>query len=430
MPQAAPAQLNQRVFGTANDERAADILPIAGGFYTAGMWNSGDIHVVRFADAGGALWDNLYSTPGVTAIERGFSIARLRDGSGTIVGLESDRYGNNLQVGLMKLNNDGIPLWSFAYPGTAGLNSAGVRVRERATGGLVAVSRLRNAAGGAQAAFLRTLANGDIVNSRLYSVRPVAPAEHLHFTDFRELPDGKILVVGTWATAGVAESDIVAAVLNADGTFVNAKRYGVRGVREFGVAVVIKDGFAVLIAQSLPVAPAASGTIAIKIDAALNPLGIITIPSFLAAPGAAAFDAAGVLAVAGSNNEGDDPVLVRLSAAPALGLLSSRKFTHGLGAARAVAPTVDGAGAVNYRLTGALNSPLGAGMNDIWLARTDRFGAIGCSDANAGLIASPPAPGLRVTMTNIEVTNDLRRLPLNLAYRPNRGVFANICERP
>lgn len=209
-----PEVLWTRTFGGAgNDTGSAINLASGGGFIIAGnTYSSGgggsDIYLVRTDANGNKQWEK---TIGGWMDDEGFGVLQAKDGNFVVVGYTRSRGSGGSDIYLLKVDQNGDPLWQKTYGGPA--DDFGYALLEAPDGGyLLAGYTYSSGNGGSDAYLIKTDSGGDLQWQKTYG----GSADDQVF-GINATADGGYVMAG-WSRSFSDSQDFYEVKTDADGT--------------------------------------------------------------------------------------------------------------------------------------------------------------------------------------------------------------------
>ncbi|MGE3799876.1 MAG: hypothetical protein AB7H80_02535 [Candidatus Kapaibacterium sp.] len=226
----AQSQTWQRVYGANNEQGGRKkVMPVSGGCIVTGEDNGyiavgwslepgSDVYVLRTDNHGTTLWEYTYDINSV-GIDVGESIVQLSDGTGFVV-VGHTTAGSNTDLFLMKIDCDGIPVWTQQYGATSALEF-GYDVIEEINSSDLIVAGERKTSSGSDAYLLRT----DNVGSYIWE-NVIDQSAFDAFRSLTILSNGDLMAVGYTSGTLTAKDGFAVRAFGATGGVISAGIYG------------------------------------------------------------------------------------------------------------------------------------------------------------------------------------------------------------
>ena len=166
---------------------------IDGGYIVVGTavtYPNCDVYLIKTNASGDTLWTRNY---GGSSLDYGYSVQQTTDG-GYIVAGETNSFGNNLQVYLIKTDSSGNTLWTKKYGGM--VKDCGNSVQQTTDGGYIVAGTTDFFGDSSNVYLIKTNTSGDTLWTRAYEVRGYGFGNSVQQTT-----DGGYIVAGyTWTS--------------------------------------------------------------------------------------------------------------------------------------------------------------------------------------------------------------------------------------
>ena len=228
----------EKSFGGGNSEEGNCVAQTDdGGYVVAGYKNPvGTVaeyaYLVKTDASGNELWSKTFGGNGA---ERGYSVRQTGDGGYVIVG-ETDSFGaGSFDVYLVKTNASGNEVWSKTFGGNGA--ERGYSVQQTGDGGYVVAGTTESfGAGSADVYLIKTDASGNQVWNKTFGGEGEDYGSSVQQTE-----DGGYIVCGQTNSVGAGASDFYLIKTDASGNEVWSKTYGGEG-NDFGQSVRQTEG--------------------------------------------------------------------------------------------------------------------------------------------------------------------------------------------
>ncbi len=357
--------------GAGNDIGTGDTEPtVDGGYVVSGDTNSSgaggtDFWLFKIDASGNMLWNKTY---GGSLDETCGDMCLASDGGFALAGNTRSFGAGGRDVYLVKTDSAGNMLWNKTYGGAGDEYMLNI-IRTSDSGYMMSGYTASFGAGMNDAWLIKTDANGIMQWNRTYGGNLTDMGY-----DLVQTSDGGYTFTGYTNSYGAGGNDAWLVRTDANGNMLWNKTYGGNSTDQtYALARTADGGYAMAgYTQSF------GGTSAylIRTDASGNMLWNKTYPGAPAQVGLHMIKTAdeGFAIVGWNYLNGQDLLLIKTDAA---GILQFNRTYGGPGVENgyAILQTSDG----GYLLTGNTNS-FGAGLNDVWVVKTDSFGAIMVAD--------------------------------------------------
>ena len=375
----------QRTYGSTNYDESYSVAQTAdGGYIVAGYTGSfgaggWDVWLIKTDASGDTTWTRAY---GGTVNDEALSVQQTADSGYAIVGRSKSFGADNLDVYLLTTDALGDTAWTRTYGGTG--RDAGYSVQQTADGGYIIAGYTESyGAGGNDVWLIKTDTSGDTTWTRAFG-----GSHHDEGYSVRQTADGGYIVVGYTKSYGAGNADIWLIKTDASGdTMWTRLLGGVDHDKGYSVAQTADGGF-VIAGLTFSYGAGSADIWLIKTDASGDTMWTRT-------HGRAGYDegysvaqtANGGYVIAGytsSYGAGlEDVWLVRTDAS------GDTMWTQTYGGANhdfgwSVAQTTDG----GYVVAGHTSS-YGAGFDDVWLIKTDSAGRVAIAEPKPPVAFEP-----------------------------------------
>jgi hypothetical protein len=257
----------QRTYGeTSNDQAFAVQQTSDGGYIITGYsrvsTSDRDIYVIKTYPDGSLDWANTYNDIPGYGYDEGYSVIETNDGCYMVAGRISV-YNAGYDAFLMKLDQDGAPVWSPSIKHYGGILNAQDRaqcVQQTSDNGYVITGYTQSFGNADQVYLVKTDAQGNQLWEKNYG-----GAAHDRGYAVKQTTDGGNILVGQTDSYGVDEMDVYIIRTNATGDTVWTRTYG--GLRsDEGRAIDLTTDGCYVISGTQTTAPEVHDVLVIKID--------------------------------------------------------------------------------------------------------------------------------------------------------------------
>ena len=371
----------QKTFGGVSSDisysvqQTADAGYIIAGYTLSFGRGSRDVYLIRTDSSGNTLWTKTY---GSTNIDYAWTVRQTTDG-GFIIGAHSGSFGaGSHDIYLIKCDIAGNVMWTRAYGGNSA--DGAYSMQQTTDGGYIIAAHTSSFGAGQHDVYLiKTDAVGDTAWTRAYGG---SGGDFLRAVS-QTFDDGYISVSETFSF-GAGGADIYLVRVDLLGNLLWAKTYG-GSSSDFGYSVKqTADSGYIIAGYTFSFGAGQSDMYLVKTDAGGTVVWAKTYGGALSDFGYSVEETNdGGFVIAGftrSFGVNGDVYLVRTDSSGVL-LWSMNYGGAGADYGWSVQQTTDG----GYVISG-YSSSFGAGSNDVYLIKTDEFGASGCNESIAQTI--------------------------------------------
>ncbi|TES92793.1 MAG: hypothetical protein E3J87_04215 [Candidatus Cloacimonadota bacterium] len=211
-----------KTFGGSEYEEGRSILETAdGGFIIAGLTGSygvgnKDVYLIKTDSLGNAEWTRTY---GGTADDKGYDVQITTDGGYIITGYTYSFGSGSADVYLIKTNANGNITWANAF-GLSGPDR-GWSVKETSDGGYIVAGNTESFGGDLDVYIVKTNSSGDSVWARVYGG---TGSDRAHWIE--ETYDGRYVIVGYNGSVGGVLTEVWLLKTYANGDTMWTKMFG------------------------------------------------------------------------------------------------------------------------------------------------------------------------------------------------------------
>ncbi len=216
-------KLWDKTFGGSKDDRGYSVQEIAdGGFIIAGYTNSygagsWDIWLIKTDKDGNKLWDKTF---GGSKDDRGYSVQETTDGGFIITGYTSSYGAGSKDIWLIRTDRDGNKLWDKKFGGTD--SDWGYSVQETADGGFIIAGNTFSYGAGSSDIWLVRI---DKDGNRLWD-KTFGGTDSDWGYSVQETTDGGFIIAGGTNSYGAGGSDVWLIRTDNDGNKLWDKAFG------------------------------------------------------------------------------------------------------------------------------------------------------------------------------------------------------------
>ncbi len=202
-----------KTYGASSQDYLQGVYQTADGGYIAAAYSAGfgagsnDFYLVRANNSGDTLWTNSY---GGSGSDVGYSVQQTTDGGFIVAGYTTSFGAGNNDVYLIKLDPNGNVLWAKTYGGSGADYS--FSVRQTADGGFVVAGQTFSFGSNGDAYLIRTDNNGNHLWSYAYGGNGEDKAWSV-----KQAGDGGYVIAGYTNSFGEGNQDIYIIKTDADG---------------------------------------------------------------------------------------------------------------------------------------------------------------------------------------------------------------------
>jgi len=242
-----------KTYGGDSNDVGMDVLPIKdGGYFIVGATRlqfepepQGDVYLIRTDAAGQVLWEKTY---GGAQYDRGYAIIQAKDGGLVVAGGTKSFGAGEMDMYLIKLDQDGNPIWSKTFGGPQ--DEEAIAVYQTLDGGyiLMGYTRIAGSEGDVEAAgnigagesnifLVKTDGDGNQIWSHIYTGKDNAP---VYTSAGLPVSDGGFLVLARINPN--EDHDIFLLKVDANGRQVWSRAWNAEGKRGGNDIVPTSDG--------------------------------------------------------------------------------------------------------------------------------------------------------------------------------------------
>lgn len=213
---------NRTFGGSEQDEGRSVIQTNDGGYILLGSTASEgagnlDLWLIKTNATGSEEWSQTYGGPNR---DEGRSIQQTQDGGYIIAGRAEPNGAGNLDLWLLRVDENGTEIWSDTWGGSK--MDEGWSILETADGGFVVAGRTASSGAGAMDVWLiRTDSAGKEEWKRTFGGTEGDVGRFLS-----EAPDGEYIITGRTRSKGAGDFDVWLVMINEDGDLVDDWTYG------------------------------------------------------------------------------------------------------------------------------------------------------------------------------------------------------------